>query len=190
MPAVDIKAGAAGGDGGDPAADAAAKAAKEAEEKKNREDNKKKKCDKKLSEKEKEDLRKSTPSTANRAQVQRQTKCYACLEGKDGSGLIRGHPMEADHIVPFKEIIAKPGFACLSKDNQLKVVNEPGNIVGLCKNCNASKGARTWNEWKGHKKIPFGSSGAGRSAQVAGQNLGSRRDAMINNAISGMPWNT
>jgi 5-methylcytosine-specific restriction endonuclease McrA len=190
MGAVDVMAGPGGGDGGDPANGTKGLTAEQKkQQQKNREDNKKKKCDKTVSKSEQDELRKGTPSDANRAQVQKQTKCYSCLRPVAG-GLVGGHKMEADHIVPFKQIIGKPGFACLNKKDKMSVLNDPRNMIGLCKNCNGSKGARTWDEWKGHKKIPFGSSGAGRSAQVAGQNLGARRDAMINDAISGMPWNT
>lgn len=182
---VNVAAGTGAGNGAGPADGWKGKTAEQkAQEKKNQEDNKKKKCEKTLSQSEKDKLRADSPSNANRAQVQKQKACYSCLRPVQ-NGEIGGHKMEADHIVPLKEIINKPGFACLSKSNQMKVVNDPRNMVGLCKNCNGSKGARTWNDWKGHSKIGFSG-----SAQNAGKNMGARRDAMLNDAISKMPWNT
>jgi Domain of unknown function (DUF4150) len=57
-----------------------------------------------------------------------------------------------DHIVPVEVVAKMPGFACLSKQDQSKVVNHPSNFVGLCPSCNSSKSDTMWWKWKGHKK--------------------------------------
>ncbi|HEV7445552.1 MAG TPA: hypothetical protein VGO18_23465, partial [Steroidobacteraceae bacterium] len=55
------------------------------------------------------------------------------------------------HIFPIEATAAMPGFACLSKNDQSKIVNEPSNFVGICGSCNSSKSDTLWWEWKEHK---------------------------------------
>jgi 5-methylcytosine-specific restriction endonuclease McrA len=59
--------------------------------------------------------------------------------------------LSPDHIVPINVIDKMPGFACLSKEDQSKVVNHPSNFVGLCRSCNSSKSDTLWHKWKEHK---------------------------------------
>lgn len=69
---------------------------------------------------------------------------------------VYGYPvdkLEADHIVPMKEITKLPGFAELPESEQIKVLNLVDNFLGLGKPTNASKGAKTWSEWQGHSKL-------------------------------------
>ena len=61
--------------------------------------------------------------------------------------------LEADHIVPMKRIVQMPGFNRLTRSQQLEVLNLRKNFMGLSKPSNASKGARTYAEWKGHSKL-------------------------------------
>lgn len=57
-----------------------------------------------------------------------------------------------DHIVPIEVVAQMPGFGCLSKEDQSKVVNQPDNFIGLCTSCNQSKSDTMWWRWKEHKK--------------------------------------
>jgi hypothetical protein len=61
--------------------------------------------------------------------------------------------LEADHIVSMKEITKMPGFETLTKAKQVEVLNLRDNFLGLGKSTNASKGAKTWADWAGHKKL-------------------------------------
>jgi hypothetical protein len=157
--------------GGDGAADA--KKARDERNRKRRaarrrQAKKKKDCNKKLSKRRKRELRRSSPNTAATNQVNKKAKkpltCPLC--GRRAPFAARPpstktyNTLAADHIVPFKEIINKPGFACLSKENQKKVVNNPANFTGVCQPCNASRQETKWNEWNGHSK--FGLTDSGR----------------------------
>jgi hypothetical protein len=61
--------------------------------------------------------------------------------------------LEADHIVSLKEVTQMPGFNRLTFEGQVEVINLRENIMGLGKSSNASKGARSWVEWKGHSRL-------------------------------------
>lgn len=61
--------------------------------------------------------------------------------------------LEADHIMPLKEITEQPGFDQLSFEDQKAVANLKENFMGLGKPSNASKGAKPINEWSGHSKL-------------------------------------
>jgi hypothetical protein len=53
----------------------------------------------------------------------------------------------------MKKIVTEEGFDKLSFKQQVEVLNTKGNIMGLGKRTNASKGANSWSEWKGHSKL-------------------------------------
>ncbi len=130
---------------------------------------KKKECDKKLSEKQKKDLRRKSPSRANRRAVNREKdaqgrrRCPTCGQcsppGFKASTGKKYRNLGADHIVPFDTIIKKKGFACLKKAQQLKVLNNKNNFVGICPPCNSSRQTTKWNEWNGR---PAGITDAGK----------------------------
>lgn len=61
--------------------------------------------------------------------------------------------LEADHIMPLKEITEQPGFDKLSFEDQKAVANLSENFMGLGKSTNASKGAKPVSEWTGHSKL-------------------------------------
>jgi len=152
---------------GPPAGGPGAAAAKKAQAERNRkrraartrQNKKKKDCNKKLSKNRRRKLRKSSPSKAVTGQVNKKAKkplkCPLCGRGSPFSAAPPSPEtysnLAADHIVPFKEIINKPGFACLSEENQKKVVNNPANFTGVCPPCNSSRQETKWNKWKGHK---------------------------------------
>jgi hypothetical protein len=60
---------------------------------------------------------------------------------------------EADYIVSMKEITEIDEFSWLTKEQQLEILNFKDNLVGLGKSTNASKGAYSWADWKGHSKM-------------------------------------
>ena len=60
--------------------------------------------------------------------------------------------LEADHIVPMDKITRMDGFGKLTFDQQVKVLNNPENFVGLSKTANTSKGSKSFEEWTMYKK--------------------------------------
>ena len=104
-------------------------------------------CPKEPDEERKKELRRKTPSDKVKEDVnKRSSTCPVC--GKNPSP----KKLAADHIVPYNIIMRMPGFACMSKDDQIKIINSPDNFVGLCGSCNSSKCAKLWFRWKEHKK--------------------------------------
>ena len=94
-------------------------------------------------------LRNSTPSQTERDMVN---------QGRSGpkkDPALKGFVddvLEADHIVPLKEIRKMPGFKQLSFKQQQVVANYRRNFIGLTKSANTSKGSKSWAKWWGHKK--------------------------------------
>ena len=60
--------------------------------------------------------------------------------------------LEADHIVSMDRITRMDGFEKLTIEQQLEVLNYEDNFVGLSKSANASKGAKTYEDWTLYKK--------------------------------------
>lgn len=102
---------------------------------------------KKLSKDEKAKLRKTKEYDAAKARVNNQPKPITCPTCKNKVNYV-----SPDHIVPVEVVAQMPGFACLSKQDQSKVVNHPDNFIGLCPSCNSSKSDTMWFRWKEHKK--------------------------------------
>lgn len=94
-----------------------------------------------------EALRKVSPSQEIRDAVNPEGKKYDPVYGYEVDRL------EADHIMPLKEITEQPGFDKLSFKDQVEVANTPENFMGLGKASNASKGAKPISEWQGHSKM-------------------------------------
>jgi len=67
-------------------------------------------------------------------------------------GLKVAESLHADHIVSMKTITEMDGFSDLTFENQLKVLNNPENFVGLSETANTSKGSKTFAEWTEYKK--------------------------------------
>lgn len=61
--------------------------------------------------------------------------------------------LDADHIVPMKRIAEMDGFDALSFDDQLLVLNNPDNFIGLSRSANRSRGARHFSEWTKHEQL-------------------------------------
>jgi len=114
----------------------------------------KKPCDKKLTKADHNRLRNGSPSPEMRDHVNAggpPRVCPAC-----GRTLGPGERFAADHIVPLKIIKKMPGFPCLTPAQQDNVTNNPLNFVGLCMNCNSSKGSKLWHAWQGHSQLGLG----------------------------------
>ena len=52
----------------------------------------------------------------------------------------------------MKKIISMPGFMNLSDQAKMDVLNLEDNFIGVGKATNASRGAKSWSEWKGNPK--------------------------------------
>lgn len=61
--------------------------------------------------------------------------------------------LEVDHIMPLKEITEQSGFDQLSFEDQKAIANLEENFMGLGKQTNASKGAKSISAWSGHSKL-------------------------------------
>ncbi|KGF80494.1 hypothetical protein IA69_18085 [Massilia sp. JS1662] len=95
-------------------------------------------------------LRSKTPSSA----IQKQVNEGVTLPMPDRAlpGLTVTKPLHADHIVSMKQITEMEGFARLSQEDQLAVLNNPRNFIGLSETANTSKGAKSFAEWTEYKK--------------------------------------
>lgn len=65
--------------------------------------------------------------------------------------LITGN-LEADHIVSMKKITKMDGFEKLTEAQQIQILNNPENFIGLTKTANTSKGSKSFMEWVTYKK--------------------------------------
>lgn len=60
--------------------------------------------------------------------------------------------LQADHIVPMKSIAKMENFDKLTKEQQLKVLNNEENFLGLSEAANKSKGSKSYSDWTIYKK--------------------------------------
>ncbi len=67
-------------------------------------------------------------------------------------GLMVTKRLHADHIVSMDTIASMEGFDQLSEDQQLEVLNNPKNFIGLSETANTSKGAKSYAEWTRYNK--------------------------------------
>jgi len=168
-----IAGGGAGGGSGADAANASASGGAGAAGKGSGNKGKKGKGPKKASQKKKENckpksvsqkkydkLRDKTPSKKIQKAMKKSKNCYAC-----GGALVPS--VFADHTVPMKQITQMKGFSCLKEKDQVSVLNDPKNFKALCGRCNSSKGAKKWNEWKGHPELPIRPGAKGAAVQDA-----------------------
>lgn len=108
--------------------------------------------DRQITDKEYKILRDETPTPELRDKVNEghnknvETKDEA-IPGKTFIG-----SLEADHIVPMNNITKMDGFGKLTKSQQLEVLNNPDNFIGLSKSANTSKQSKTFEEWTHYKK--------------------------------------
>ncbi|WP_269732676.1 hypothetical protein [Bacillus cereus] len=60
--------------------------------------------------------------------------------------------LQADHIVSIKNIEKMEIFYKLTKEQQLKVLNNEENFLGLSEAANKSKGSKSYSDWTIYKK--------------------------------------
>ncbi|QEL69458.1 hypothetical protein [Bacillus sp. SH8-8] len=60
--------------------------------------------------------------------------------------------LQADHIVSIKNIANVENFDKLTKEQQLKVLNNEENFLGLSEAANKSKGSKSYSDWTIYKK--------------------------------------
>ncbi|HHB2013820.1 TPA: hypothetical protein ACOQ5J_006014, partial [Bacillus cereus] len=60
--------------------------------------------------------------------------------------------LQADHIVSMKNIAKMENFDKLTKEQQLKVLNNEENFLGLSEAANKSKGSKSYSDWTIYKK--------------------------------------
>ena len=108
--------------------------------------------DRQITDSEYKMLRDETPTPELRDKVNEghnknvETKDEA-IPGKTFTG-----SLEADHIVPMNKITKMDGFGKLTKSQQLEVLNNPDNFIGLSKSANTSKQSKSFEEWTHYKK--------------------------------------
>ena len=61
-------------------------------------------------------------------------------------------PLQADHIVSMDKITRMEGFDKLTFEQQLEILNNPENFVGLSEAANTSKGNKSYAEWTHYQK--------------------------------------
>lgn len=97
-----------------------------------------------------DELRDLTPSSS----IRRQVNEGVTLPMKDPAlpGLEITKNLHADHIVSMDEITRMDGFGRLTREQQLAVLNNPDNFIGLSQTANTSKGSKSFEEWLEYKK--------------------------------------
>lgn len=97
-----------------------------------------------------DELRDATPTPAIRDKVNEGKVAPFPDEALPGFTVTRR--LEADHIVSMDRITRMEGFDKLTVNQQLSVLNNPDNFIGLSRSANASKGAQTFAQWTTHKR--------------------------------------
>jgi uncharacterized Zn-binding protein involved in type VI secretion len=97
-----------------------------------------------------ESLRAKTPNSEIQKAVNRGVELP--MDDPALPGLKITKPLHADHIVSMKTITEYDGFSQLTFENQVKVLNNPQNFVGLSETANTSKGSKSFAEWTEYKK--------------------------------------
>ena len=91
--------------------------------------------------------------------------------------------LEADHIVSMDRITRMDGFEKLTIVQQLEVLNYEDNFVGLSKSANASKGAKTYEDWTLYKKTGVPIDPAFRAEMMKEKKLERLFQGMIDNFV-------
>lgn len=100
-------------------------------------------------------LREQTPTRANRRVIQSQHP-RATPDNPVDDPWLPGHPrtstIQADHIVPAARIRRMDGFADLTEEHQLEILNYQDNFHGLSASANASRGDLSFRDWEMYHK--------------------------------------
>ena len=106
--------------------------------------------DQKISDKLYSRLRKETPTDELRDMVNEGVDLPMPDPALPGLEITKR--LEADHIVPMKNIARMEGFEKLTYEQQVALLNYRDNFIGLSKIANTSKGSKTYEEWVIYKK--------------------------------------
>ncbi|MFS2170555.1 ribonuclease YeeF family protein [Priestia megaterium] len=106
--------------------------------------------DQKISDKLYSRLRKETPTDELRDMVNEGVDLPMPDPALPGLEITKR--LEADHIVPMKNIARMEGFEKLTYEQQVALLNYRDNFTGLSKIANTSKGSKTYEEWVIYKK--------------------------------------
>ncbi|MGG4385506.1 T7SS effector LXG polymorphic toxin [Priestia megaterium] len=106
--------------------------------------------DQKISDKLYSRLRKETPTDELRDMVNEGVDLPMPDPALPGLEITKR--LEADHIVPMKNIARMEGFDKLTYEQQVALLNYRDNFIGLSKIANTSKGSKTYEEWVIYKK--------------------------------------
>ncbi|EGH08050.1 MULTISPECIES: PAAR domain-containing protein [Pseudomonas syringae group] len=97
------------------------------------------------------ELRAKTPSTTIRKMVNKNVALP--MDDPALPGMTITKPLHADHIVPMKQITEMDGFARLTFEDQVSVLNYKPNFIDLSEVANTSKGTKSFADWSIYKKI-------------------------------------
>jgi hypothetical protein len=95
-------------------------------------------------------LRRRTPSPEIRESVNEGVELPMPDPALPGREITK--PLHADHIYSMERLTKEEGFSDLTYENQLKVLNNPENFIGLSETANTSKGSKAYSEWTEYKK--------------------------------------
>ena len=98
------------------------------------------------------DLRQSTlPLHRKLAAAARNRTAFRAVrdraKGIDSISKLKTKNLEVDHLASIRRITQLRGFADLSWEAQIEIVNMPENLIPMDGSANASKGAQLWSEW-------------------------------------------
>jgi 5-methylcytosine-specific restriction endonuclease McrA len=105
-----------------------------------------------ISDEDYQSLREDTPSPEIRDKINNGHDKTSVTRDKALPGKTFTGPLEADHIVPMDKITRMDGFGKLTREQQLEVLNNEENFVGLSKSANTSKGTKSYEEWTHYRK--------------------------------------
>lgn len=106
--------------------------------------------ERKISQEDYDELRSKTPSRKIRKMVNEDIQLP--MDDPALPGLKITDKLQADHIVSMDEITRMDNFDKLTKDQQIAVLNNENNFIGLSEAANKSKGKLSYEEWTEYKK--------------------------------------
>ena len=106
--------------------------------------------ERKISQEDYDELRSKTPSRKIRKMVNEGVQLP--MDDPALPGLKITDNLQADHIVSMDEITRMDNFEKLTKNQQIAVLNNENNFIGLSEAANKSKGKLSYEDWTEYKK--------------------------------------
>ncbi|WP_415918583.1 hypothetical protein [Staphylococcus warneri] len=116
-------------------------------------------------------LRRTTPSVEIRKEINKDLKNKLGQPDPAIPGKFITSTLEADHIVPFKEITKMDNIEKLSFDEIKDILNYRKNFIGLSKIANSSKGSKSYQEWRVYRKENLSINKEFREKMIRKENL-------------------